>query len=784
MLVAVALALAVTRDDGRIVWSVQSRDTAHVASACALRGDSVRLSPALSRLIALAAVAGRTLPPALTGYRVRVESEIALVIRTAAPRDGAGSGGALARERVVQVEQVESALAWSRTGSTDQHVIGYRARAVTANVSALSYFRRPWVVPVLYGNRLRLLLGRGAVHSSADSLAQPSQSDVREESDNNSGMLAVHPFADDRATYYRFCGGDTIAVLHLTNRNIPIVRIVVEPREGLAGRALMFRGTVDLDAARNQIIRMRGQFVAEGRRAPLWRRLVTAGWETVAFAELENGEFDGHYWLPTMQRIEGQGRSPLAGEFRPIVRVVSRFRDYAINPDSGDAGTRGDSLTDRTALAPATLTFAPRDSMTAFRDWDTEIGRATGSAQASDFDDVAPDSWRPQGQPRIDWRAERVNDVLRYNRVEGAFTGAAAIFRFRDAAPGLTLGASGGWAWNERTFRGAAWSRLLRGPWQFGARAERALANTNDFRPQLDYEQSLLAYLVTADDYDYVDRRSVTVSAARAVPLSGAPIVRFEIGPASDRGERTRARYGLFHQDSTFRPNRAVTAGSYLRSAIGIDVHPNVSGEFLEPGIGASFWYERGDGALAWQRVEARLTARRTQRAITYAGRVDAIALFSNSPVPQQLIEFGENEGLPGYAFKEFGGDRAVLGRAAIAYELPLLRAPIRVRLGGGRFRRVFLPGISPSLAIGAQAGWARATTNASRSALALFGTRTDTLTGLQVPATRPTDGIRSTVNFSLRLFGGTIGLGVARPLDRHDPRAGWQFVFGAGQAF
>lgn len=136
----------------------------------------------------------------------------------------------------------------------------------------------------------------------------------------------------------------------------------------------------------------------------------------------------------------------------------------------------------------------------AFREWNTEIGRSTGTAHASDFDDVAPDSRRPQGEPRTDWRASRVNDVLRYNRVEGAFTGAAAILRFRDAAPGLAVGASGGGPWSERTVRGAAWSRLLRGPCQFGARAERALANTNSFRPQLDYEQPLLAYLITSLD--------------------------------------------------------------------------------------------------------------------------------------------------------------------------------------------------------------------------------------------------------------------------------------------
>lgn len=33
-----------------------------------------------------------------------------------------------------------------------------------------------------------------------------------------------------------------------------------------------------------------------------------------------------------------------------------------------------------------------------------------------------------------------------------------------------------------------------------------------------------------------------------------------------------------------------------------------------------------------------------------------------------------------------------------------------------------------------------------------------------------------------VRLFGGTLGLGVARPLDHISPNQGWRFVFGAGQ--
>lgn len=96
----------------------------------------------------------------------------------------------------------------------------------------------------------------------------------------------------------------------------------------------------------------------------------------------------------------------------------------------------------------------------------------------------------------------------------------------------------------------------------------------------------------------------------------------------------------------------------------------------------------------------------------------------------------------------------------------------------------LYLPSISPSLALGLNAGWAEAHTASARAGLALFGTRRDTTSGQDVPATRPTDGVRSTVNATLRLFGGTLGFGVARPLDRHDVNRGWQFVFGVGQPF
>jgi hypothetical protein len=47
---------------------------------------------------------------------------------------------------------------------------------------------------------------------------------------------------------------------------------------------------------------------------------------------------------------------------------------------------------------------------------------------------------------------------------------------------------------------------------------------------------------------------------------------------------------------SDFLPNRVVTPGRYVRSAITLDHRPDVSLEFLRPGFGVRGYYERGDG--------------------------------------------------------------------------------------------------------------------------------------------------------------------------------------------
>lgn len=709
---------------------------------------------ALQRLVHLAAERNAQIPTELRGYRAQVESEMSIVVRSSRELESA-----------LQIEQVESVVRWERPNDLEQRVVGYRARESTINISALTYLKRPWVVPLLYGNRLTLLLGQGRSGASA----------------TRSEGFAVHPFSVDREDYYRFSGGDTVEVLHANGRAIPIVRVQVDPLIDARPVDLVFHGEIDVDATRFQIVRMRGEFVRHAAHASLRDRVTHLALQVVAYAELENGEYLGAYWLPTYQRIEAQGRSPLASELRPVFRVVSRFRQHALDDRNRDTMALG-AMRDSAADAPrAHLTTASRDSVSGFTAWHREIGDETIAARASDFDDVAPDAWRTRGPARIDWHAEHLSDVFRFNRVEGLYSGASATLRLRDRAPGLSIGANAGWAWSEEVARGAAVVRRARGPWLWDLRAERRLANTNDFRPTLDFESSLMAALVTADDYDYLDRRSLGASTTRALGGWSRAEIRIESGLVSDRAVRQHVQFGLIHLDSAFRSNRPIDAGSAWRNAISLNVHPNVSGESLEPGIGAGLSYERGDGALRWQRLDGRLIGRHTWRAVTYAARLDVAAAFG-APVPrQQLIEFGENEGLPGYLYKEFGGDRAALLRGNVAYVLPVLQAPIRA------WHAVTLPSLAPSIAIGLQSGWSGASASTLRQ-LSSFGVRRDSVTGLPlldrrtgqpVLATRPTDGVRSTLGVTLRLFGGAVGIGVARALDRGQP---WRLTLGVGQ--
>ena len=729
--------------------------------------DSLYATGALRALVADAAEKNK-LPADLRSYRAQAETEIAILSRRAEGTEGP-----------VVIEQIASEVRWARDGRYEQRVLGYRSQQIGLTMSLLGLLDNGWVTPTLYGNRLRF---HALTDDRSEGQAARGEKPKRRRQRTDTVFL-VHPLAEDRDPVYRYTGGDTVVLIRVNGRNVPIARVHVEPHGWPRRRTGVFIGDIDLDATRRQVVRMRGQFaVIGGRRG--WRdRASAASVQAVAYVEYVNAEFDGQFWLPSFQRLELQAALPATGDARAVVRFVSRLRDHRVNDSAlvfsaGLAVPAGDST--RGAADPRrrrALTWAARDSVERYAAWHGELGEGTAELHADDFDDVAPDVWRPTGPPRLDVRTERSSDLFHFNRGEGVYTGLGVALRLRDAAPGVTLRATGGWAWSERAARGRVQGEWRRGRWLLGARAGRSLDLTNDFREPFDSGSTLAALLFSLDEYDYVDRRTAALSAARFLggardgrrPLS----VRIEGGLGSDRPVRARLKRGLFAGDSAFRENRGADGGRYLRAAATIEYRPDVNAEFLRPGVGAALRYERGDGDLEWQRMEARLVARRNWRRLTYAARADAGVVLADAPPPQQLFELGQNQNLPGYAYKEFAGDRAAVLRLLAMYTTPFFSSPIR--LGSW----MVLPSPAPALSAGVQSGWAGTSGAAALASVARLGVRQDPQTGTTVPLSRPSDGIRSSVNVGVRFFGGALFIGAARPVDH---RVAWRLSLSFAQ--
>ncbi len=688
-------------------------------------GDSIYSSPALRAVVARAAVANLQPPPELRSYKSHIETEVSLLIRDT-----------LGREHTAQTEQFATNAEWTRDGRYSLHVVGYRSESVGVPYSSLSIVRG-WTVPSLYGDRLLFGAYFNATNRRRDS------------------VVAVHPFAADRDAYYRFSGGDTVTILHVGTRSIPIQRIHVKP--SFSGTTLLaaFEGEIDLDAERAQIVRMRGQFVSLGGKPPgLGGRVLRAatGMVAVAYAEFVNAEVDGKYWLPAFQRTEFQAGFALLGQQRPVFRLVSNIDDIVV--------------TDST-LAPADsshplrviITWAPSDSVSRFGSWQRGLGSQSAAVHSDDFADLAPDVWRPTGAPRLNLFPSTTERIFRFNRVEGAFTGVAPSVDLRDVAPGVSVGANVGWAWTEQTTRGGAFVSYRAGATTYGIRGERSLSTTVDFEPALSQDRGFGALFGSVDVYDYVDRRSALVSATRMLRAVDVGLLTVQAGVASDRSEVARLAHGPLGRRA-FRPNPGGQEGSYALASADLELHPDVTGDFVRPGVGVVAHYEIGSGQLNWQRAEVGLASRYYLGPLSLAAHADAGAVFGSTPPRQRIFELGGTETLPGYSVDQFAGDYAALFRSFASYRFGLWKRPIRLP------RSIVVPGVSPGLAMSAQGGWTG------------FSSSLHEATNTVGEATKR---VRTTVGGGLTLFADAVHLGFARPVDQPGP---WRFVGGFGATF
>lgn len=718
--------------------------------------DSIYSSPSLRRLVETAAVNNRTMPATIRAYRARVGSEVVITYR-----QGVGI------EAPVSIEQLNSEVRWSRHGDFEQHVLGDRLMAAGPQLTVLSFMRQSLLIPHLYGNQIALLFGRDTGRRSANAARTGRR------------VVAVHPLGEDRDRTYRFSGGDTVVIMRVDGRSIPVARVTATPREELPAGTVAFAGQLFLDVTRAHLVGLRGRFfTVRDTRGLADLATAVAGVEGALYVDVENAEVANQVWLPSRQRFEAQLLFRISSDTRSVFRVSSMFRDYALDFDSTSILTHDDSLVAQRHL----LTLAPTDSLSRFTDWTAPLGEVTAGARAEDFDDVAPDEWRGTGRPLFSLRASRLNEFLHVNRVEGWYTGAAADFRARDALPGFRAHGFAGWAWQERVMRGAINVSMERGRNRFSLHGGRTLDMTNDFRPPLD-SGSTLGALLGADDYDYVARDVLGTSWRRSWGRKGNFLSLVELADVRDVSVARHMKASPLGLGSSFRLNRGVDDGRYVRTVASLDINPGVTVGFVEPGVGLQWRYQGGSGNFQYERIEAEVVARTNGDALTAALRIDGGVLLGERIPAQQLFEVGSTQNLAGYGYKAFAGNQAVVARALVLRWLPFGRAPLR--LGS----RLVLPPAAPALSASAQAAWVgikgRAAVDAMHHLLpplwpgAVLTSCSDRTTPMRDVLSQPTCGWRTSVAFGVRFFGGTVGIEIARPADRH---RSWRIQFGIGQ--
>jgi hypothetical protein len=662
-------------------------------------------------------------PADLIDFQARVRSTLQLSL---APDSAIGG------EIPITSDDLVSDIGWRRPDVLHQWVREHHTRMlVPAPYSLGSLLEQPWVIPHLYGPTIEVL-------------------SLSPEGGTRRGgrPRAIHPFGSRGPELYRYETHDTLR-LRVQGELVTLVGLTVRPRVETGNGAPLVVGTFYIDLDRAAVARARFGFVEPRRGLALGRAGV--------FMELENGLWNGRFWLPYRQRREVQIGSTVFGGVLGA-RIVNTLVDYRINTgweprDPGEIRLFRIAAPPLEPGEPAPLIPSP-DELAGFDVADfADLRRLAIDATASD-----------PGAVRFGLRYERSDHLFRFNRVEGAYFGVAGRLEPSDPLDrGWELYGTTGWATAEGTARGELVGRLhLDAPRTpprgiergLSAAAYRRLRDTRTFGPtfQWDLLYTLAASLGGSDPRDYYDVTGgeLSVSAGRE-PWRAAVALRAETHRAVERNVG-RFAFGEADDFPTLAPIQEGThAGLEL-----VGSYRWGPGAF---GIGnsliATARAEIGFGDFQTQRVVGLLSFRRYLEPFTLAARLDAGHIFG-SPPPQMLFRFGGDEGLTAYGRNEFGGSSAAIARGRL-----LVGVPPRTTRALARAGPFMLPALRPALVFVGETGWS-SVANRARDTFDLLGTGT-------------TDGARTTVGAGISLFDDAITLEWVRPLEE-DREGRWYF--------
>lgn len=513
---------------------------------------------------------------------------------------------------LVKVDQIAIDLYWKSPNRTKQRIVGLR------DISRLP-------------NKMYY-------HLDHLTVVQNGFGDVIKIGDGDEVRDVPHPAAAGADTIYDFRLADSVTLQLGGDQNtVRVYEIQVRPKR--TNRSALI-GSVFVDRATADIVRMTFTFTPASY---VDRRLDYIN------ISLDNGLFDGRYWLPAEQSVEIRRQIPeLDFAAGAVIKGRVRVGTYEFNQPLSDTLFWGREV----AAAPE----AERRNYDFPVDIFADVNEAglSPTPRMEELQELAAElvgESKLSGLPPLRVYVPDASSVLRYNRAEGWYGGLGATYV---ASPSLRFDALGGYAFGAEHPVGLLQLRADRGNTSFYLAGE--LNSPRDIGPVSGMPGALNTVAGRLLHEDYLDPYYADGLSLRLERRLGKYMqARLRLAAEEQRSAT------LTQDASEFIPVRPISDGRAYEISVGVQrALPETAGLRWAGGLHAdvvrfeAHWFAR-------PRLEMRAHYDSDSKATSLSSTLRASAPVSGDLPPQYQVLLGGRETLPGYGYRAFGGDSYLL---------------------------------------------------------------------------------------------------------------------------
>lgn len=480
-----------------------------------------------------------------------------------------------------------------------------------------------------------------------------------------------HPLSPRGLRLYDFALRDSLA-MRGAGGDVTVRVLEVRPKD--FGRPAVV-GELFLDAATAEVVRFRFGFTPA---AYLDEEL-----EDIAVV-LENGRWEGRWWLPLRQEVEIRRRSEwLDFPARGVIRGRWEIGDYEFNRPLPDSLFRGPAIGGLTAPDTGGVWERPLDE--AIAGVAAPVTEEDLAALRQDLARLAgsrPLGGLPASRPAVG----SVSEVMRVTRVQGLTLGLGWTF----GSPGrrLTLRPQAAYGFSDGRLTGSLRLGAGLGASMLYVEARRRVRDAGDVAVIAPLLNSVLAQGAGHDYGDWVLEEVVEAGLTRAVGGRETAALTLSAGRTRSLQVRAEPWGGEYRENPPLGAGSAVTAGAALeRRAAG-----GLAGRDLAGRVGVEAATGDREWLRGWLDAEARWPAGPGELLFRGHGVVGSAELPAWRALP-----LGGRGTLVGEPYRAFGGRRTALGHLEWRLPVAVPEVPIGAYASTGRLT------LAPFVA----AGWA-----------------------------------------------------------------------------